>query len=484
MTMTKTVGKSEDLSVKAVRGTVWAMLDRFGSMGLQFIANLVLARTLLPEDFGIIGMLMIFIAVSNVFVDGGFGSALLQKKEPTQQDYSTIFLWNLAVGVAFYLTIFLCAPMVERFYGMEGLADVLRGMGVILILNALQAVQFNRLQKQLRFGLLAASNVIAFTVAAVAAIVMALRGCGVWSLVELMVGATFVRILILSAVTRWLPTGGFSVSSFRELFSFGGYLFAANLLQELCNNVQGVIIGKKFSAVQLGYFTQAKKLDMMLSYSVPQVIVSVMYPVYSQFQDDLQKLCVIVTDNMRVVSFFMFPVLTALMLVGGPIILFLYGEQWAESVPYFQIMCVGGLATCLNNLVYYAVVSAGYSKAQFYASFWKWGVLLVLLFAGCRFGMVAVVWALTLSGFNILLTNVWLCRKYIGLSIRGLVKAMLPVAGLNALCGAVCWGLYNGLGLNWIVTGLVFVILYGGTAWMMGMRALEDARKVILKLIR
>lgn len=475
---------NDDLSNKAVRGTFWAMLDRFGSMGLQFLVNLVLARTLIPEDFGVIGMLMIFIAVSNVFVDGGFGSALLQKKKPSQKDYSTIFLWNLALGVLCYIIIFACAPFVEEFYGMDDLAAVLRGMGLTLIFNALLAVQCNRLQKQLQFGLLASSNIIAFTIAAAVAIAMAFHGAGVWSLVELMVGAAMIRILLLYAMTRWLPVGGFSRESFKGLFSFGCYLFFANLLQELCSNIQGVVIGKKFSATDLGYFTQAKKLDTIMSYSVPQVIVSVMYPVYSQFQDELQRLCNLVMMNMRVVGFFIFPILAVLILVADPLILFLYGDRWVDSVPYFRIMCVGGFATCLNNLAYYAVIGVGQSKAQFYASFWKWGILLILLFVSCQIGMVMVVWGLTMSTFNILLTNVWLCRKYIGLSVRKLVGVMLPLLMLNTVCMGLCYLLINVLCFNWVVTATLYALIYVGGAYAFRLKALEDAKVVLEKMVK
>ncbi len=258
---------AESIGKQVARGTLWSGVDKFGGMALQFISNLVLARILMPSDYGAIGMLMIFIAVSQVIIDGGFGSALIQKKSPTQTDYSTIFLWSVGLGALLYLILFLCAPLIARFYSMPELSSVLRVVAMSIVLMAMSSIQINRLQKQLGFKAIAAGNISAQIVGATVGIWMAVGGAGVWSLVGSWLSSAASRVVILFLASRWLPSPVFSLRSLRELFSFGGYLFLANVLETVCKNLQGLVIGKKFSAAQLGYFSQAQKLDNITSYS-------------------------------------------------------------------------------------------------------------------------------------------------------------------------------------------------------------------------
>ena len=249
------------LGHKMASGVIWATLDKFGNLGIQFIVNLVLARLLYPEEFGVVGILAIFIAVSNTLVEGGFGSALIQKKRPTQTDYSTILFWNIGLSTLLYLLLFAAAPAVGRYFAMPVLCDVLRGIGLSLILTGITSVQSNRLQKRLEFNTLAATNIVSSVIAGCTAMLLAFRGWGVWSLVALQIMHPLARIFMLYFVSGWLPSLRFSVKSLRSLFGFGGYLLIANLLQETCKNIQGFIIGKRFSATQMGYFSQAYKLD-------------------------------------------------------------------------------------------------------------------------------------------------------------------------------------------------------------------------------
>lgn len=252
---------AENLGNKAIKGTIWASVDRLGSMGLQFAVNLILARLLVPADFGAIGMIMIFILVSQVFVDGGFSSALIQRKDADQTDFSTIFFWNIGVGAIFYLLIFISAPMIAAYYSMPVLQPVLRVLGSILILNAIISIQTTRLQKSLSFASLAAIDIISSLLGGATAVAMALYGLGIWSLVGMMLSMNAIKIIMFYCVTGWLPSPEFSRQAFRRLFNFGGYLFCANLLQTVCQNVQGIIIGKRFSASQMGYYSQADKLN-------------------------------------------------------------------------------------------------------------------------------------------------------------------------------------------------------------------------------
>ncbi|WP_295732404.1 lipopolysaccharide biosynthesis protein [uncultured Muribaculum sp.] len=473
----------DNLGKRAIKGTIWASVDRIGSMGLQFVVNLVLARLLTPADFGAIGMIMIFILVSQVFVDGGFSSALIQRKDSDQTDFSTIFFWNIGVGMLFYLTVFLGAPFVARFYEMPVLEPVLRVLGVTLIFNAAISVQTTRLQKSLSFGSLAAIDIASSLAGGALAVVMAMRGMGVWSLVGMMLSMSVIKVVMFYCVTRWLPSAVFSKASLRRLFAFGGYLFCANLLQTACQNVQGIIIGKRFSASQMGYYSQADKLNSISGYTLPQIIVQVMYPVYSRLQDDRPKLVATMLMNFRVIAFVIFPLLSMLVLVAEPLIVWLYGELWLPSVPYFRILCAGSVFMCLTNINYYAVAAVGRSRQLFLWSFYKWGMLLALLLVGMWGGMTALMWAMVASHANIFLVNALLSRKWVGLRLRELVRAVAPIALLSlALLGALTGLQETGLRVHWALQALAFMASYVGLAYALRFRAVKETIDTLRRL--
>lgn len=451
-------------------------------MVLQFTVNLILARLLLPEDFGAIGMLAIFIAVSQVLIDGGFGSALVQKKNPSQTDYSTIFYWNILFSSFLYLILFIFAPYIGKFFSMPVLSGVLRGIGLTLIINSIFTLQKIRLQKRLEFKRIAISNLSSYIIGAACAIIMAYHGGGVWSLVAMQIIYGVVFILVLWLITKWTPSLCFSVKSLRELFGFGGYILFANILQETCKNLQGIIIGRKFSATQMGYFSQAYKLDQITSYSIPQVIVQVMYPVYSSFQDDRERLNEIVAMNMRVIAFLIFPIIGLLILIAEPLIVFLYGEKWLPSVPYFQVLCIGGFFVCLQNINFYAVAAVGKSKQLFYCSFYKWGFLLCALLVGMNFGMYGILWGMVLSNFNIFMTNASLQSRYVGLEVNKQIACLIPMIcaiGVSFLLSYFTSKITD----NLAIVIISFLIIYLAISYVFRYRALAESITLIRRLL-
>ncbi len=451
-------------------------------MVLQFTVNLILARLLLPEDFGAIGMLAIFIAVSQVLIDGGFGSALIQKKNPSQTDYSTIFYWNILFSSFLYLILFILAPYIGKFFSMPVLSGVLRGIGLTLIINSIFTLQKIRLQKRLEFKRIAISNLSSYIIGAASATVMAYHGSGVWSLVAMQIIYGVVFILVLWMVTKWTPSLCFSVKSLRELFGFGGYILFANILQETCKNLQGIIIGRKFSANQMGYFSQAYKLDQITSYSIPQVIVQVMYPVYSSLQDDRERLNEIVAMNMRVIAFLIFPVIGLLILIAEPLIVFLYGEKWLPSVPYFQVLCVGGFFVCLQNVNFYAVAAVGKSKQLFYWSFYKWGFLLCALIIGMNFGMYGILWGMVLSNFNIFMVNSLLASNFNGLTVISQLKCImfsLLMTIVSVIVAYVIWFISK----IWLISIIIYFAFYFVIGFIIRYKPLFESMELLTRLI-
>lgn len=474
---------AESLGHKAASGAIWASIDRFGYMALQFGVNLILARLLLPSDFGAIGMLAIFIAVSQTLIDSGFGSALIQKKNPTQTDYSTIFYWNVVFSILLYFVLFAISPFVGKFFHMPLLSDVLRAIGISLIISGIFAIQSTRLRKQLAFKTLAITNLSAYIGGAMVGIGLAYHGWGVWSLVAMQLTSGSIAIITLAFITHWHPSMIFSINSMRELFSFGGYIMAANILQTVCQNIQGLIIGRRFSARQMGFYSQAYKLDQVTSQSIPQVIVQVMYPVYSSIQDERQRLIEMVGMNQRVIAFLIFPIIGLLILIANPIIMFLYGEKWLPSAPYFQVLCVGGFFVCLQNINFYAVAAIGKSRVLFLWSFYKWGFLLTALLIGMNFGMFGILWGMVLSSINIYTVNAALVAKHMGLSLSKQISFLLPIAAVTLTSMGVVYFIQPyAKAFYWQI--MMFFTIYIGLGYLVRLRAIGETKILIQRLIK
>lgn len=463
-------------------GSIWAATDRFGTVFLQFIVNLVLARLLMPSDYGCIGMLTIFIVVAQVLIDGGFGSALIQKKNPTQEDYSTIFYWNLCFSILLYIILFFLSPLIAHFFRIPLLKQVLRVLGIILVINSFSIIQSNRLRKQLALGKIAFANVSALFGASIVGIVLAYHGYGVWSLVIIQLLYAFFVALILWFVAKWYPSFCFSLKSLKSLFGFGGYLLLSNILQEICRNLQGIIIGRKFSSTEMGLYAQAKKLDDVVSQTLPNIIVQVMYPVYSQIQDDLERTQAILRLNIRVISFVTFPVMLLLILIAHPLIEFLFGSKWDACVPYFQILCIGGLFICLQNINYYAVAAQGKSKALLIWSFYKWSMLLTLLLIGMHWGMNGILWGMVVSSLNIYLVNAALVAKYVSYSMWRQFQDILPVLLVSIITYWIVFMVEYYAEIHFLYQVILFVIIYLLSVFFSGLPVKKDISMIIRAL--
>ncbi len=467
---------------KAARGAVWATIDRFGYMALQFCVNIVLANLLLPSDFGVIGMLMIFIAVSTVLVDSGFGSALVQKKHPTQVDYSTVFYWNIGFSVALYSILYVSSPAIATFFSLPELCSILRVFGITLVINAVTNIQMTRLKKELEFKKIAVADLASYTVASGIGIIMAAKGYGAWSLVALTIMANTLCMLLLWWFSRWKPSFCFDLRSLRALFGFGGYIMAASILQEACKNVQGLVIGKKFSATQMGYYSQASKLEEAGCNSFPRVIVQVMFPVYSSIQDDRQRLISILSMNIRVIAFLIFPVVAILMLVADPLISHLYGDMWLPSAPYFRVLCCGGFFTCLQNVNFYAVAAVGKSRTLFLWSFYKWGFLLAAILAGACFGMYGILYGMVLSSLNIYIVNALLVSRHVGLTLLHQLRFLLPVSAVVLISLAIATVL-SFLGAHFMFVLLIFAAAYLSMGYLFRLKAMSESWVLVKRML-
>lgn len=471
-------------SSSAVKGVAWAAVDKCGVILLQFVINLMLARLLMPSDFGCIGMIMIFVAVSQTLIDGGFGAALIQKIDASQRDYSTIFYWNILFSLGLYIAIFASAPLVAHFFRMPVLEEMLRVLGVVIVVNSLALVQRTILRKAINFRTIAIVDILSYSISAVVAIVMAHRGFGAWSIVGMQLSNALVASLLFWSFSKWRPSLTFSLDSLKSLFSYGGFLLVASIMQDVCTHIQGVVIGRKFSAAETGLYSQAKKMDEVASMTLPAIFCQVLFPLYSEKQNDLEALCDMLRRNTKMIAFIIFPLMMLLIIVAEPLFTLLYGNQWIDAVPYFQILCIGGFFSALYNFNYYAVAAVGRSKALFYWGCYKWGLLVVLLLVGASVSMFWVLVAMVVSNLNIYLTNALLAQRYVGYTLVRQIMDVLPVLALTLVCGGAVYPLYALLGLHWLLCVAIFALLYTICGYILKLDSIAEIKSFIVSRIK
>lgn len=412
------------LKSQAFKGVFWTFLNKGGTMILSFVSNIVLARLLTPADFGIIGMVMVFVYISNSFMDSGFGSALIQRKNTTQSDFSTVFFWNLFFAIVLYLILYFSAPAIARFYEIEKLSSVLRVLGLLLIINALSLTQSTILRKNLDFKRITICFVSASLIALIAAIVSAYQGLGVWSIVIFQLTQAGFNTIFIWIVANWKPSLIFSFASFKDLFSFGGFIFISSLFNTLNTQAQALIIGKFFDVRNLGYYTQARNLEGVPTSVIYTVIGQVSYPLFAKLQDNRNELIQKFLRISSLVAFVIFPLMTILAILAQPIIVLMLSEKWIPSVPIFQILCITGFIIPLTDLTYFFVASIGRSKVLFYRAILISITGIVLLIGGSFIGLYATILGIVINTIFSLLTFAPILKKHFNLKFINYIKEL------------------------------------------------------------
>lgn len=461
---------ADSLKDRTITGVIWSGIQRAGSIILSFVSGIILARLLTPEDYGCIGMLAIFIAISLTFIDGGFGSALIQKKRPTDEDYSTIFYWNLGLSFFIYAILYISAPLIARFYHTEILSSVLRVQGIVLIINAARIVQFNQLRKQLRFKVIASIDVSVSAVSLALTILLAWKGFGVWSLVCQQLSVSVLSAIAYWAVSGWKPKWIFSRSSFRELFGFGGFILLSNLINTFCNNIQGLLIGRFYSPASMGYYSKAKGTEELSSTFISQIMEQVAYPVLSEAQNDHDYMIRMLKRFTGVLAYMTFPLMFLMILLAKPIFILLYSDKWLPSVPYFQILCIAGIAICLQGITYFAVAALGKSKSLFKWTLVKRGLGLLFIFIGLYFyGINGLLIGMALTSWLIYIINATLVHSYVGYKLQQQFLDLLPVilTSLTSFAASFLIGKLTGVASLYglaVINLVIFAITYLSTS--------------------
>lgn len=458
----------EDIKQKAVKGVFWSFCERFGSLLILFTANVVLARLLTPEDFGLVGILMAFVMISQILIDGGFGNALIQQKKITTVDCSTVFYTNIAVAIACYVALFFGADAIASFYDQSSLAQLIKVLGLVVVIDAFGVVQNNLLMKEVDFKRITIVKVGAALVSSVIAIVVAIYGFGIWSLVVQYVVNSIMKSTLLWIMSSWRPILAYSKSSFKTLFNYGSKLLLASVLSEAYRNLQVLIIGKYFPKAEVGYYSQAKHLQDVPVTSIMTVVNQVTFPIFSKLQDDKEQLKRGLSRSVKILTFLNFPLMMCLVIMAEPIFRLLFGEQWLPAVPYFQWLCGGfGLLLVIHNTNISAIKAVGKSDTVLYLEIIKkvLGLGMIFGFIYCGYGAMSIMWALAINSLIEFFLNGYFTGKYTGYGILNQAKDFLPNLIVTIIASVAAYSL-TFVDMHYLLLlvaqAVIFVVVYIG----------------------
>lgn len=334
--------KLSSLKDRALKGVMWSAAERFGNQVMQFFIGLVLARLLMPEDYGLIGMLLVFTSIAQVFVEGGFSSALIRKSEPSEDDYSTVFWFNFSVSIICYCLLFFLAPFIAEFFKEPKLIFLTRVISLNVIINSFGIIQKTILVKNLNFKSQAKINLISILISGLLGIYFAYNGFEVWALVIQNLTRSVLINVIFWFSNKWRPKKTFSISSFRELFKFGSNLMLALLLHSFSEHLYSIIIGKFYNAKSLGFYARANQFQKLPVSSIYGAVGVVCYPVLAKLQNNEQQLKEGYSSMLKLIAFVLFPIMTILGIISEPMIQIILSDKWLPSVPILQALCLVG----------------------------------------------------------------------------------------------------------------------------------------------
>lgn len=334
---------------KTISGIFWSFLQKVGSRGISFIVMILLARLLTPEDFGLIGMLMIFIQISQAIVEGGFNLALIQKKNTDELDYSSVFWINLVISIILYSIVFFCAPYIADFYHQPVLSKLVQVLSLVFLINAFSIVQEAKLTKEIRFKTLMLIHIPSSIIGGGVSVVMAFMEFGVWSIVAFQLVSRMAYVIQIWIYAKWRPLFSFKWQRIKVLFSFGSKLLIAKITGVLYNNIFLVVIGRFYPASSVGYYQNSFNLVTVPSSTITSVLNGVTFSTFSSIQDDNKRLKAGYGKVMRQAFFWVCPAYIFAAVLAVPLFDFVFGSKWLPAVPYFRWLCIIGILAPLNT---------------------------------------------------------------------------------------------------------------------------------------
>jgi O-antigen/teichoic acid export membrane protein len=416
----------DDLKQKTVTGVSWSFVEQILARGVNFVIGIILARLLSPTDYGLVGMLGIFMAISQLFIDGGLAGALIRTKSPSDRDYSTVYLINLTLSIVFYILLFVIAPLVARYYGQPILKSMLRVIALVLVIGSLSSIQGILLTIRVDFKTKTYISILSSVISGVLGIICAYKGLGVWALVTQTLAASIVCTIATLAFVRWMPRLIFSKESFKRLFSYSSKMLAASTISVIYDNVYPLVIGKRFSAADVGQYTRAGQFPGITNGTITGALNRVAFPVLSQIQDDDERLLRVYEKYIQLACFLIFPALMGLCGCAKPLISFLLTDKWLDCVPLMQIICFGLLTNAMTTINLNLLYVKGRSDLVLKLEIIKKSIAFAILFITMFFNIKVMCIGQAVYGLIALYLNTHYTKKILGYGFKPQIKSITP----------------------------------------------------------
>ena len=426
--------EGESLKTKTAQTLKWNTIDRLSSQVLYAITGIVLANLLAPEEFGLVGAVLVFQAFAALFVDSGFSNALVQKKSPTEADYCTVLYFNIGMSLAIYAVLWFCSPLIDTLFGAGGrLVAPARVMFLSFVINATAIVQTNRLTKRMDVKMIAVSNTVGLVASGAVGIWLALAGMGAWAIVWQTIVLAAVKSLLLWCTSHWWPRERFSMASLRSIFNVGAGIMTSSFLNILFQNIYSFIIGAYYNLSKLGYYTQADKWSKMGTSSLSQVVTASFLPILSDCQDDTARFHRMMSKTHKFTAYIVFPSMLLLAAIATPLFHLLFGEKWDEAIPLFQMLVVRGIFVVLTSLYNNHIIALGAARRMVYSEAVKDTLAIVAIIATLPFGIGWLVGGQVIATVVYFVYAVWLVSSTTQYNSWTMAKELLPYVALSLL---------------------------------------------------
>lgn len=427
------------LKRKTIKGVLWNSIEKFLVKGASFIISIILARILSPSDYGLIGMLTVFIALSNVFIESGLVKALIQKQDRTDTDLSTAFYTNVAIALILYFILFFTAPYIAAYFNEQKLKEILRILSLNLIIGSLNIVQRAVLMVKMDFKSLAFINFSGTMVGGGVGIAMAYTGCGVWALVGQSIASTLTMFIIFPIYSKWTPRIKFSVQSFKHLFAFGSKLLISGTVATVVNNISTVAIGKNYTTSQLGFYTRASQFSEMIAFTVNDILGGVTFPVLSELQNDRARITSVYRKSLYYTALVIFPVMILMALLAKPLVEILLTEKWLPCVVLLQILCISRMLVPLSSINMNLLNAVGRSDLFLKIDLSKVPIILIFLAITVPISVKAICIGTLITNIICFFINTYYPKKLFGYGaweqVKDYAKLLLPI---SLMCATVC----------------------------------------------
>ena len=420
-----------EMKQKVAGGLFWKLLENGGAQGIQFVIAILLARMLTPAEYGVVGIIMIFITIANVFVQSGFGTALVQKKQADEMDFSSVCYFEIVLAAGMYGILYLAAPVIASYYEIEELRAIVRVLAVVLFPGAVISVQTAYVSRKMEFRGLFLSTLAASVISGAVSIWMAYKGYGVWAMVGQQVMYYGALMMALFLTVSWKPARMYSMERVREMFGFGWKLLCASLLDTIFNNLYGLLIGKIYNEELLGSYNRGEQFPKLIATDLGMAIQAVLLPAFSSRQEDVVRVRQMVRQAIRLSSFVTLPMLLGMFAVADTMVEVLLGEKWLICVPFLRIMCISYCFWPIHITNLQAINAMGRSDIFLRLELVKKGLSLVALGVGMCFSVYGMVMIKAVQDFLCTFVNAAPNRKLLGYRIRQQWMDVMPSAGLS-----------------------------------------------------